>query len=119
MANQLPRILMTASIRRPSIHDRKVTAHPARSHEAVAPSSRPSGRGEVLVGEQAVLHREQAGGCAAGGADPHIDVLDVGAGSLRWAHQARGDLLARQAPSAQPENVGPTPGPPRPPLAPA
>src|SRR5260221_13364458 len=105
MANILALILMTASIRRPSIPDRKVATHPAQSHEAVASSLRPSGRGEVLVGEQAVLHREQAGGCAAWGADLHLDVLDVVGGGLRWDHQSRRDLLARQTPRDQPEHV--------------
>src|SRR5215470_11983324 len=105
MASKLPRRLMAASIRRPSISDRKVTTRAAGPHGAVAPSLRSSGGGGILGGEQAVLHGEQAGGRAVGDADLHIDVLDVVAGGLRRDHQARGDLFARQATREQPQDV--------------
>ena len=52
--------------------------------------------GELLLGQQAVLHREQARRRAARGVDLRVDVLDVVAGGLRRDHEPRGDLLVRQ-----------------------
>src|ERR1700721_2370604 len=99
-------MLMAASIQRFCL-TRTLTGPPVRSHGAVASSLPWSGRAGVshVAGEQAVLHREQAGGHAAGGADLDVDVLDVIARGLGRDDQTRGDLLTRQPPGQQPQYV--------------
>jgi hypothetical protein len=47
----------------------------------------------LLLGEQAVLHREHRGGGTAGSVDLGVDVLDVIAGRLGRDHQSFGYLL--------------------------
>ena len=68
---------------------------------------RRRGRGHLLLGEQAVLHREHRGRGPARGADLGVDVLDVIAGRLRRDDQPGGDLLVGQAAGEQ--DAGPRP----------
>ena len=75
------------------VSDPSLNRRPGRSW-AMAPFIDSS---DLIVGEQAVVHGEQARHDAARGAGLGVDVLDVVAGRLRRDHQARRDLLARQA----------------------
>ena len=52
-------------------------------------------RGDLLLGEQAVLHREHRCGSPARGVYLGVDVLDVMAGRLRRDHQDRLNWLDR------------------------
>src|SRR3954451_19298008 len=58
-------------------------------------SASSSGGRELLVGEQAVLHREQPRGGTRRCADLRVDVLHVVAGGLRRDHEVRRDLAVR------------------------
>src|SRR5439155_5505576 len=54
-------------------------------------------RRELLLREEAVLHREQSRPRAGGGADLGVDVLDMVADGLRRDDEQPGDLLVREA----------------------
>jgi len=59
----------------------------------------------LLLGEQAVLHREHRGGGTAGSVDLGVDVLDVIAGRLGRDHQSFGYLLVGQAAGEQDQDL--------------
>src|SRR5258705_12114444 len=61
--------------------------------------------GELLLGQESVLHREQACRGAGRGTDLRVDVLDVVADGLRRDDQARGDLLVRHPAREQSEHL--------------
>src|SRR3954471_18731123 len=61
--------------------------------------------GVTLLGQQAVLDREQTGGDPARGADLRVDVLDVVARGLLWDPHFCLVLPARQATREQPKYV--------------
>src|ERR1700722_2972212 len=64
------------------------------------------GAGEaLLLGEEAMLHGEQARGRPGRSVDLRVDVLDVVGNGLGRNHQALADLLVRQPPREQSENL--------------
>ena len=88
-----------------------LSEHPAQPRRGGAACTgpglglRPRGLRQLLLGEQAMLHREHRGRGPAGGVDAGVDVLDLVASRLRRDDQPFGYLLGGQATGEQDEHL--------------